>query len=1032
MTPIEMFNTLEGIRNLSQLKVDKKDQERLNALLKEPAVEETEKDKAIRLKTIQGLEKKLAASNIEQNQKKIQEALESLKKNLNHEISESWVNAFSNQISSDWVLSEEEKALNQERLIKTLPSADVSKYNPVVYAKMLTYAKLLSSPLDKDFPEEQAYKLAVLFEKEEDALKYLKTTLNRALPNVDTKKDPAIVTMGNACSFNLPIGEYDLPVWRKLCIKFLDKPEFHRILAQANVIEEFIKKSQNKQSSTPAKIRQITSEIEKLNSSFKDLKSKHSQVNTAAKEKEYADKLSELVEKRRELISLGVPFNDQLTMVALESFREIYNIDNSPVLKYFLKNGLTKEDYAKFVELDRSNAGANIPNIKLDGADFGYPGYYFMKVEAQDDMQAARAACLGKLTDCCQSLSGEQGEPCVKYGLTSHNSGFYVLCEGDINNAKVEDKLIGQCWVWRSKTNALVFDSIETMNFEEETLALTKDFFEAAARKLVDENHTYKVACGDNSGISEKVGIKSIYQVKEDFIDYSKYSDAVNQNLIIDKTQPFYWYNADENFAVLTKDLLKKIFQTNLPLIKAPNFIALIDFAMKEENIDLLKLMAQYAKETNRESELNQIIENIKKFYDNQFSIEETLDLIKRNMFYVDTRNKETATPLMQAANIGEPILAEELIKMGADINAQENNAHYDAVTNTVITDKTVLMHAAIGGNLDILKLLIANRVNLNFKNSNLEFAMVFAAQNGHKAFVLELIVHGAFTDFDEDLLATTPLIAAAKAGHKDIVEMLIQNGAKVNVKYFTGETALIEATNAGHKEIMDVLIKNGAEVNAKNSIGETALMKAISRKDINLVSTLIENGAQINTVELCPMSELPQNDYNQAMDHKIYVAPNGDYICRDPKGIVRQGNVPDFDVNDILIKKTFNRMEDFKNIVIERGDMHVDGGSSMGISLLKEACFKGDQSIVLALIQNGADMNTFPAGFTMLEYAKKEKWNDVINYIQQHEKQKKDIDLVHNKPVTFRFDNRPQIAQSSTLPEQGSAENDPSKNKPG
>jgi hypothetical protein len=98
--------------------------------------------------------------------------------------------------------------------------------------------------------------------------------------------------------------------------------------------------------------------------------------------------------------------------------------------------------------------------MQIDGNDLGYPGFYFKKINVQDEKEAARAACLGKLTKCCQSLSGEAGEPCVIHGLTSSNGGFYILCEGDLTNPKISDSVIAQSWVWRSTTNALVFDSI--------------------------------------------------------------------------------------------------------------------------------------------------------------------------------------------------------------------------------------------------------------------------------------------------------------------------------------------------------------------------------------------------------------------------------------------------------------------------------------------------------------------------------------------------------------------------------------------
>jgi ankyrin repeat protein len=52
------------------------------------------------------------------------------------------------------------------------------------------------------------------------------------------------------------------------------------------------------------------------------------------------------------------------------------------------------------------------------------------------------------------------------------------------------------------------------------------------------------------------------------------------------------------------------------------------------------------------------------------------------------------------------------------------------------------------------------------------------------------------------DPLGTTPLHHAAGWGHKDIVELLIAEGADVNAKDDDGGTPLHEAAGGGYKEI--------------------------------------------------------------------------------------------------------------------------------------------------------------------------------------------------------------------------------------
>src|SRR5437879_7404602 len=77
-----------------------------------------------------------------------------------------------------------------------------------------------------------------------------------------------------------------------------------------------------------------------------------------------------------------------------------------------------------------------------------------------------------------------------------------------------------------------------------------------------------------------------------------------------------------------------------------------------------------------------------------------------------------------------------------------------------------------------------------------------------------------------------TPLMRAAGNGHVEIVKLLIEHGADVNVrdtdKHNAGHTALMHTT---HLEIIELLLKHGGDPNIRNDRGltgyETALFQA-------------------------------------------------------------------------------------------------------------------------------------------------------------------------------------------------------------
>lgn len=57
-----------------------------------------------------------------------------------------------------------------------------------------------------------------------------------------------------------------------------------------------------------------------------------------------------------------------------------------------------------------------------------------------------------------------------------------------------------------------------------------------------------------------------------------------------------------------------------------------------------------------------------------------------------------------------------------------------------------------------------------------------------------------------------TPLRYSAWMGNEDIVKILIENGASVDVSDSEGRTALRAACFSGHKNIVDLLLKHGAD----------------------------------------------------------------------------------------------------------------------------------------------------------------------------------------------------------------------------
>ena len=95
-------------------------------------------------------------------------------------------------------------------------------------------------------------------------------------------------------------------------------------------------------------------------------------------------------------------------------------------------------------------------------------------------------------------------------------------------------------------------------------------------------------------------------------------------------------------------------------------------------------------------------------------------------------------------------------------------------------------------------------------------------------------------------------LLKATAKGHKDIVEILIENNADVNVSNGIDGTPLFLAMKNNHKEIVKVLLENNANVNAVNYDGWTPIQWAIKQGfwtgyDLELINLLLRYNADVN-----------------------------------------------------------------------------------------------------------------------------------------------------------------------------------------
>jgi ankyrin repeat protein len=257
--------------------------------------------------------------------------------------------------------------------------------------------------------------------------------------------------------------------------------------------------------------------------------------------------------------------------------------------------------------------------------------------------------------------------------------------------------------------------------------------------------------------------------------------------------------------------------------------------------------------------------------YASQNGHKEICDLLLANGADVNASGDGWA-PLPLAAHNGYKEVVVLLITKGADVNAKVRDG------------STALHKAAMFGHREIVELLIAEGADVDAKDDGNWTPLNMAAHNGYKE-VVELLINNGADVNTKGYLGNTPLSGAIRFKEKETAALLRKHGAKtreelhvlldvakkgdieavkqhlaagadVNEKNEWGGTPLHIAAGRGHKEVVELLIANGAEVDAiierhheKNEWCGTPLHNAAGGGHKEIVELLIAKGAEVDAI---------------------------------------------------------------------------------------------------------------------------------------------------------------------------------------
>ncbi len=192
---------------------------------------------------------------------------------------------------------------------------------------------------------------------------------------------------------------------------------------------------------------------------------------------------------------------------------------------------------------------------------------------------------------------------------------------------------------------------------------------------------------------------------------------------------------------------------------------------------------------------------------------------------------------LIEACKNGNLANATQAITDGADINMETPEG------------QTPLFIAVTNQHQQIVEYLITNGADVNLKTKHGYTPLLRAAEKGNVSIVEYLLSKGAAIDETNGFECTTALHAACiDFFGLNVVKVLVDAGANVNLKNKYGQSPLFKAASYTRLDIVRYLLSNGASVNEKNGKDElTALYMACYNGDLDIVKVLVDAGADIN-----------------------------------------------------------------------------------------------------------------------------------------------------------------------------------------
>ena len=291
---------------------------------------------------------------------------------------------------------------------------------------------------------------------------------------------------------------------------------------------------------------------------------------------------------------------------------------------------------------------------------------------------------------------------------------------------------------------------------------------------------------------------------------------------------------ADANRLDVILHFLKKGVDVNA---RTKNGYTALIIAASKGNLDVIELLLVRGAEVDlvNEEGWTALMEAIRR------GREKTVDRLLRAGAKLEAREKRYGvTPLMVASRADNPNIVSALLAKGADVNAADERsgltALHLALGSNALRSMEIVGELLVGGAdaakpasdgftplmaavdsrlVDKMKLVLSENPDVNAVTDDGRTALVIAAGRGSSEMARHLLAAGAKAA--PASRAISPLAVAVRSGSLETVRQLIDAKADPNRPDNDGRTPLILAVLGGHDEILRLLLDRGAKADIRN-----------------------------------------------------------------------------------------------------------------------------------------------------------------------------------------------------------------------